>query len=39
VADVRLTPISRKKGFSKTRLGQALAEAGIPESTGGLVPY
>ncbi len=27
VADVRLTPISRKKGFSKTRL--ALAEAGI----------
>lgn len=29
VADVRLTPISRKKGFSKTRLGQALAEAGI----------
>jgi transcriptional regulator with XRE-family HTH domain len=29
VADVRLTPISRKVGFSKTRLGQALAEAGI----------
>ncbi|MEU9974087.1 DUF488 family protein [Streptomyces sp. NPDC051014] len=29
VADVRLTPISRKKGFSKTRLGAALAEAGI----------
>ncbi|MEG8276584.1 DUF488 family protein, N3 subclade [Streptomyces sp. AHA2] len=29
VADVRLTPISRKKGFSKTRLGQALAVAGI----------
>jgi len=29
VADVRLTPISRKKGFSKTRLGQALGEAGI----------
>ncbi|WP_329471655.1 DUF488 family protein [Streptomyces sp. NBC_01723] len=29
VADVRLTPISRKKGFSKTRLGDALAEAGI----------
>jgi transcriptional regulator with XRE-family HTH domain len=29
VADVRLTPISRKKGFSKIRLGQALAEAGI----------
>ncbi|MET8246668.1 DUF488 family protein [Streptomyces sp. NPDC005202] len=29
VADVRLTPISRKKGFSKTRLREALAEAGI----------
>ncbi|MFC9548960.1 DUF488 family protein [Streptomyces sp. NPDC056956] len=29
VADVRLTPISRKKGFSKTRLGEALAEANI----------
>ncbi|MCZ4506774.1 DUF488 family protein [Streptomyces sp. ActVer] len=29
VADVRLTPISHKKGFSKTRLGEALAEAGI----------
>ncbi|AKH83246.1 hypothetical protein AA958_14525 [Streptomyces sp. CNQ-509] len=29
VADVRLTPISRKKGFSKTRLKEALAEAGI----------
>ncbi|MFG2298703.1 DUF488 family protein [Streptomyces sp. NPDC048603] len=29
VADVRLTPISRKAGFSKTRLGHALAEAGI----------
>ncbi|WP_392753999.1 DUF488 family protein [Streptomyces sp. LN590] len=29
VADVRLTPISRKVGFSKTRLGLALAEAGI----------
>lgn len=29
VADVRLTPISRKKGFSKTRLGQALAHADI----------
>ncbi|WP_316751064.1 DUF488 family protein, N3 subclade [Streptomyces herbicida] len=29
VADVRLTPISRKKGFSKTRLGQALADAGV----------
>ncbi|MCX9189840.1 hypothetical protein C3Y87_00070 [Carbonactinospora thermoautotrophica] len=29
VADVRLTPVSRKPGFSKTRLSQALAEAGI----------
>ncbi|MFD8691379.1 DUF488 family protein [Streptomyces sp. NPDC059651] len=29
VADVRLTPISRKPGFSKTRLGHALDEAGI----------
>ncbi|MEW2029469.1 DUF488 family protein [Streptomyces roseifaciens] len=29
VADVRLTPISRKPGFSKARLGQALAVAGI----------
>ncbi|MEU8863164.1 DUF488 family protein, N3 subclade [Streptomyces umbrinus] len=29
VADVRLTPISRKRGFSKTRLGEALAEADI----------
>ncbi|REK89962.1 DUF488 family protein [Streptomyces inhibens] len=29
VADVRLTPISRKPGFSKTRLGLALAEASI----------
>lgn len=29
VADVRLTPISRKPGFSKTRLGNALGEAGI----------
>jgi transcriptional regulator with XRE-family HTH domain len=29
VADVRLTPISRKKGFSKTRLEEALAEASI----------
>ncbi|MEU9098975.1 DUF488 family protein [Streptomyces sp. NPDC048361] len=29
VADVRLTPISRKKGFSKTRLGGALAEVDI----------
>lgn len=29
VADVRLTPISRKPGFSKTRLTHALNEAGI----------
>ncbi|MBM9463433.1 DUF488 domain-containing protein [Aeromicrobium sp. YIM 150415] len=29
VADVRLTPLSRKPGFSKTRLTAALAEAGI----------
>lgn len=29
VADVRLNPISRKPGFSKTRLGQALSDAGI----------
>ncbi|MEV6047641.1 DUF488 family protein, N3 subclade [Streptomyces xanthochromogenes] len=29
VADVRLTPISRKPGFSKTRLGHALGQAGI----------
>ncbi|WP_084715147.1 DUF488 family protein, N3 subclade [Streptacidiphilus rugosus] len=29
VADVRLTPISRKRGFSKTRLSEALAEADI----------
>lgn len=29
VADVRLTPISRKPGFSKTRLGAALSGAGI----------
>ncbi len=29
VADVRLTPISRKPGFSKTRLTDALGEAGI----------
>lgn len=29
VADVRLNPISRKPGFSKTRLTGALAEAGI----------
>ena len=29
VADVRLTPISRKPGFSKKRLGAALAEMGV----------
>lgn len=29
VADVRLTPISRKPGFSKTRLSGFLADAGI----------
>lgn len=29
VIDVRLTPISRKKGFSKTALRQALEESGI----------
>ncbi|MBB4913048.1 DUF488 family protein [Streptosporangium saharense] len=29
VADVRLTPISRKPGFSKSRLGEALSQAGI----------
>jgi uncharacterized protein (DUF488 family) len=29
VVDVRLTPISRKRGFSKRALGEALAEAGI----------
>lgn len=29
LVDVRLTPISRKPGFSKTALGHALAEAGI----------
>ncbi|MFE5214053.1 MULTISPECIES: DUF488 domain-containing protein [unclassified Streptomyces] len=29
VADVRLTPLSRKPGFSKTKLTGALAEAGI----------
>lgn len=27
--DVRLNAISRKRGFSKTRLGEALADAGI----------
>lgn len=29
VADVRLNPVSRKPGFSKTRLSEALAEVGI----------
>jgi len=29
LVDVRLTPISRKRGFSKTALREALAEAGI----------
>jgi uncharacterized protein (DUF488 family) len=29
VADVRLTPLSRKPGFSKTRLAERLGEAGI----------
>jgi uncharacterized protein (DUF488 family) len=29
LVDVRLTPISRKRGFSKTALRTALAEAGI----------
>ncbi|CAN7268405.1 DUF488 domain-containing protein [Knoellia sp. LjRoot47] len=29
LADVRLNAISRRVGFSKTRLGQALADAGI----------
>jgi uncharacterized protein (DUF488 family) len=29
LVDVRLTPISRKRGFSKTALGEALAGAGI----------
>lgn len=29
LVDVRLNPISRKRGFSKTALTQALAEAGI----------
>jgi uncharacterized protein (DUF488 family) len=29
LADVRLTPISRKPGFSKSALNQALTEAGI----------
>lgn len=29
VADVRLTPVSRKRGFSKRGLGEALASVGI----------
>jgi len=29
LVDVRLTPISRKRGFSKTALAQALADSGI----------
>lgn len=29
VADVRLTPLSRKPGLSKTKLSAALAEAGV----------
>lgn len=29
VVDVRLTPLSRKKGFSKTALREALAEVGV----------
>jgi uncharacterized protein (DUF488 family) len=29
VADVRLTPVSRKPGFSKKRLGEALGRAGV----------
>ncbi|RTE49186.1 DUF488 domain-containing protein [Actinobaculum sp. 352] len=29
VVDVRMTPISRKKGFSKTRLREALEAAGL----------
>jgi len=29
VVDVRLTPLSRKPGFSKTKLGARLSEAGI----------
>ncbi|WP_406635445.1 DUF488 family protein [Amycolatopsis sp. WGS_07] len=29
LVDIRLTPISRKRGFSKTALGNALVEAGI----------
>ncbi|RSN08682.1 hypothetical protein DMB42_19995 [Nonomuraea sp. WAC 01424] len=29
IVDVRLNPISRKRGFSKTALGNALADAGV----------
>jgi uncharacterized protein (DUF488 family) len=29
LADVRLTPISRKRGFGKTALGEAVAAVGI----------
>lgn len=29
VVDVRLTPLSRKQGFSKRRLGEALGEVGV----------
>lgn len=29
VADIRLTPLSRKQGFSKTRLGAALGDIGV----------
>lgn len=29
VADIRDVPVSRKKGFSKTKLAEALSEAGI----------
>ena len=37
VVDVRLTPFSRRPGFSKTRLDAALADAGIDyEHAGGL---
>ncbi|MFF7980194.1 DUF488 family protein [Streptomyces sp. NPDC007901] len=41
VADTRLTPISRKKGSSKTRLAEQLAETGIkytPPARPGPVP-
>jgi uncharacterized protein (DUF488 family) len=29
VVDVRLTPLSRKPGLSKTRLGELLADVGV----------